>query len=850
MTDFYTNVQLHKGKILYRGIEDGERISERVGFAPTLYLLSDKETRFKTIDGRSVEPIHFDSIYDCKQFVDEYSKIDNFHWFGNTRHEYAFISEQFPQEHVEYDIKKLLIAKIDIETESVYGFPKAANPREAITAITLQLNEQYHVFSCVEYENKFDDVIYYKCRDEADLILRFLNLWTSDYPDVLTGWYIAGFDVPYLHARIEKLFGKEKADSLSPWGIVYEKEVHITIDKSYHTKKIIGIAILDYLDMYKKFVPGGVSKPNHKLDTIAFIELNERKIPITEEGGIRKLHLTNPQKFIEYNIQDVRLIDRMDAKLNVLSLVFTLAYQAKVNFEDAFQQVTMWDAIIFNRLKRDNIVVPPQKDREKKEKYEGAYVKEPITGKHEYIVSFDFDSLYPHLIILSNIGPDTILDPADYPQEIREWMAFNDITVDNLLNKKIDTSILKKYNLALAANGHLFRRDKQSFLSVIMEEMYANRKKFKGMMSDAKKKLNETTAIELIEQLKNEASTYSNLQNALKVSLNSAYGATGNEHFRHYDVRQATGITVTGKLSILWVEKVINEYLNKVCGTKDVKFVLYLDTDSCYITLKPLIDKVMKPDTDIQKIIDFMDKVCKEKLQKVIDDSCDDLAEYLNSYKSALHMKRESLADIGIWTKKKRYIINSYDDEGVRYKTPKLKIMGLEIQKGSTPEVYKPPMKKAIEIMVSGTKEELVACVDEAFRITKQDVSYKEIALVKQCNNIEKYSDSKTLYRSGCPAHVRAAIVYNNYIKSNGFDKDYPLIVESDKIKYLWLKEPNILRSNIIGFIDELPKELNIEKLIDYHTQFDKGYREPVQIIANAVGWNTVHVDTLEDLFE
>ena len=530
----------------------------------------------------------------------------------------------------------------------------------------------------------------------------------------------------------------------------------------------------------------------------------------------------------------------------MIELALTLAYDTKTNYEDVFAQTRMWDSLIYSYLLEKKIVVPPREVQRKDERFEGAYVKDPQVGMHKWVASFDLNSLYPHLLIQYNISPETLVEPPDYDDAMRQVLS-QGVDVEKLLNKKLDTS--KLLNVALTPNGQFFRTDKQGFLPRMMEEMYEDRKKFKKLMLKAKQEYeNESDPIKKNE-IDKLVARYNNLQLAKKVSLNSAYGALGSQYFRFYDLRMALAVTLAGQLSIRWIEGKMNGFMNKLLKTEK-DYVLASDTDSIYMHLGGLVESVFdkKQQADANRIIAFMDKVCEEKIQPFIDKSYQELAEYVHAYAQKMQMKREALADKGIWTAKKRYIMNVYNNEGVAYNEPQMKIMGLEVVKSSTPSSIREKMRETIRLIIN-TDENSVQDFIADFRKEFKSLPPEEISFPRGCNGLREYSDSVTLYKKGTPIHVKGAILYNHFLKQLDLTKKYPLIQDGEKLKFTYLKSPNPFKDSVISYPVRLPKEFNIHEYVDYEMQFDKAYVEPIKIILDCIGWSVEKRNSLESFF-
>ena len=844
---FYTNVEVWGGKILYRGIEEGRRVQRKVDYFPTLFVPSQKPTKYTTIYGEYVDKVNPGSIRDCRDFVKQYEDVQNFKIYGNQRYHYCFIADEH-KGAVEWDASLIKVANIDIEVGSENGFPQPETASEPLTAITVKMDGRFVTFGVGSYINDREDVTYIECHDEDDLIMRFIGWWQADYPDIVTGWNVEQFDIPYLVNRITKLKGESIARRLSPWGVLQDKVLDLGMGRRGKGWTLMGIATLDMMALYKKYSPGGQSQESYRLDNIAHVVLGERKLSYDEYGSLHNLYKEDYQKFIEYNIKDVDLVDRIDAEENLISLALTLCYDNKCNYEDVFAQVRMWDVICFNHLKSKNIVVPPIEKHTKDEAYVGAYVKDPLIGFHDFVASFDVNSEYPSVIMGSNISPETIVDPSDYTPAMRDIIAGN-VTVDKLLSRSIDLSALKDENVCLTANGQFYRRDKQGFMPEMVEKMFADRKVYKKAMLDAEQEYeNEKNPTKKLE-IKTKIAKFKNLQMSKKVSLNSLYGASGSKYFRFFDLRNAVAITATSQLTIRWIENAINAYMQKLMKTED-DYVIAVDTDSVYLNLGELVHRTLLSDAeDTTKAINFMDRVSESKVQPVIDKACGDLGDYTNVYQQKIVMKREVLADKAIWTAKKRYILNVHNSEGVQYAKAKKKVMGLEMVKSSTPSACREKLKEAIDVIFDAD-EAAVQFFIEVFRGQFKTLPLSDIAFPRGVNGLDKYSDSKTIYASGCPIHVRGSLVYNNLLRVHKLTNKYQMIQGGEKIKYIFLKEPNTCHSNVIAFPQgDIPKELDLHKYIDYNLQFEKAFLEPLTIILRAIDWKPERSASLEDFF-
>ena len=822
---FYTNVEQAGNRIYVRGYEGGVAFKDRISFNPTLYLPTSNFSKWRTLEGQCVAPMKQGSINGAKETVQRYRDCET-QVYGNTKYLYQYIAEEYTDDQIKFDPKTIRVFNIDIETAAENGFPDIESADQEILAISLKDSHtnRITVFGARPFDNHDEEVDYLHFKTEAGMLNAFLEYWVQNYPDVITGWNVQLFDIPYIVNRFNRVLGEKYTRFLSPWKLISTREIYIKGRKQIACD-LRGISILDYLELYRKFTY--TNQESYRLDHICMVELNERKLDHSEFDTFKEFYQNDWQKFIEYNIHDVRLVDKLDDKMKLLDLAFTMAYDAKVNYEDVFSQVRMWDNYIYVELLKRNIAIPPKKESAtKSEKYAGAYVKEPKPGRYDWVVNFDLNSLYPHLIMQYNISPETI-------RETRHPSS----SVEGIL--KQETKIDGEY--AVCANGAQYRKDVRGFLPELMDKMYNERVIFKKKMIEAKKAYEKKPSIELTKEI----ARCNNIQMAKKISLNSAYGAIGNEHFRYYKLANAEAITLSGQVSIRWIENKINLYLNKLLATEKVDYVIASDTDSIYLNLGPLVDKFFSNKSDDKiKIVELLDKICKDQLEPFIEKSYQELASYVSAYEQKMIMKRENIADRGIWTAKKRYILNVWDSEGVRYSEPKMKIMGLETARSSTPQYFRDKLYAAFKIIISKTNDELISFVNGVRAETKNQ-SYEDIAFPRGCNGLGKYQSRTTIYSKGTPIHVRGALLYNYYVNKNKINNKYPLIQEGEKIKFIYLKTPNPMKEDCISFFSQIPKEFNVEKYIDHRKQFDKSFLKPLENVLECIGWTSKKVVTI-----
>ena len=828
---FYTNVQLIGNQVLVRGVDNGKRYEHRDEFYPTLFVRSKRDSKYKTLNGEPVEPIKPGTVRECREFYKKYDEVDGFPIYGNDRYVYQYISEKYPQDEIKFDISQIKLVTLDIETTAEKGFPDVESASEEILAITIQdyTTKQITTWGVKPFVNKQKNVTYHYCETEQKLLSSFINYWMQDVPDVVTGWNIQLFDIPYICKRLNRVLGEKLMKRFSNWGLVTEGEIYVQ-GRKHVTFDVGGLTQLDYLDLYKKFTYK--AQESYRLDYIAEVELGQKKLDHSEFDTFKDFYTHGWQKFIEYNIVDVELVDRLEDKMKLIELALTMAYDAKVNYADVFYQVRMWDNIIYNYLKKRDIVIPPKNRSTKNEKYAGAYVKEPIPGKYDWVVSFDLNSLYPHLIMQYNISPETLLDER-HPTA----------SVDRILAEEINFELYK--DNAVCPNGAMYRKDVRGFLPELMDKMYGDRVIFKKKMIQAKKDYEKTPT----KALEKEIARCNNIQMAKKISLNSAYGAIGNQYFRYYKLANAEAITLSGQVSIRWIEQKMNDYLNKLLQTTEEDYVIASDTDSIYLNLGPLVNKFFgAKSSDKAAVVSLLNKICEEKFEPYIDQCYQNLATYVSAYDQKMQMKRENIADRGIWTAKKRYILNVWDSEGVRYEDAKLKMMGIEAVKSSTPAPCRKMIKDALKLMMNGTEEDVIDFIDKSREEFKK-LPPEQISFPRSVSDVVKYKSHSDIYIKGTPIHCRGALLYNHYILKNKLDNKYSLIQNGEKIKFCYLKKPNSIHENVISFIQDFPKELDIDKYIDYDLQFEKSFVEPLKAILDAIGWNVEKTVNLELFF-
>ena len=841
MSAFYTSVVRYSNYILYRGYDDlGRPVAKKEKFKPQLYVPVDKDTGWRGFDGTPITTIDFDSMKECKAFMEKYESVVGYNIYGMSNYIHQYITRKFPKD-IKFDRDKINVTTIDIETEYEGGFPDIEQADQKVLAITVKNNKDgiYYVWGLQDYDadaSLIKPVVYVKCSNENELLGRFLAHWQKPehMPDVITGWNVRFFDIPYLINRVNRILGSDRCREFSPWGLFDHRKI-FRLNKEESVYDLRGIETLDYLELFQKFGYAYGKQESYKLDHIANVVLGEKKLSYEESGSLKQLYKDDFQKYIDYNMKDVQLVDRLEDKMGLITLAMTVAYQGGVNYQDTFGTTGIWESIIHRKLNSMKIAPDAYKSNiPDKSEFAGGFVKDPKVGAHDWVVSFDLNSLYPNIIVQWNMSPETLgkLPPDNLPSGVDHNLAFFE-SGDPMHPAQ------RERDICLATNGSTYTKKIDGVIPQIIVDYYDDRRVIKKQMLAAEQAYQKEKTFEL----EKEINRFHNQQMAIKILMNSLYGALGNRYFKYYDLRIAEGVTLTGQMVIQWAEKAINLEMNNLMKTSGVDYVIAIDTDSLYINFGDMIKKLNPKDP-----VKFLDKISEEHFEPILAKAYDDLFKKFNCHNPRMEMAREVIADRGIWTAKKRYILNVWDSEGVRYNEAKLKIMGIEAVKSSTPAPCRKAIKDALKVIMSGTEDEMINFID-TFRNEFKSLPPEDISFPRTVSDVVKYKGRNAIYEKGTPIHARGSLLFNHHVKRLKLEGKYSLIGNGEKVKFCYLRSPNPIHENVMSFIQDFPRELGIEKYIDYDLQFEKSFLDPLKIILDVIQWEVEKTATLESFF-
>jgi len=872
---YYTSATVKFGKVLYRGYSvepDGtrKRVQQRIDYKPTLYVeTQEAESAYNSMYGKPLAPKKFKSIPEAREFVKSFEEVMPIYGYQPSRFEYNFLIEYFP-EKLELGVSDINLASVDIETTTEHGKIDTVNTPEEITLITYQ-NVKTKVLTTWGSRPSYREN-YVLCKNEQDVIQHFVRHVENFDPDIITGWNVAGFDIPYIINRGSKILGGEYMNKLSPFGLIDVKDEEVR-GKAVQKFTIVGRTVLDLLELYLKFT--FVKRVNNKLETIAMAELGAGKLKnpvntfrefytgefdVTTEpsedaheliklgyertklraamlvdGSLLKRFtaLDNEIKqkawdlFVEYNQIDTIRVSELEDKLGLIALAMAVAYKAKINFGDVYGPVKIWECMILGTLYKENKYAPVYRKRSASNGIEGAYVHTPKPGFVDWIISIDAEALYPSVAVGCNMSPETFLGMNP------------DCTVASLLGG----ASFAGESYAIAANGSMYSKDKQGIIPRIMQEIKDERNTSKREMLDAKQ-LHIDTGDDKYKKISIIKGTN---QLAMKVLNNSGYGAISQSGFLFFDNRIAEGITMTGQYIIQYVSRHFNTRLNDFFKTKDVNYVVYMDTDSSFFTLGNIVKKYYADKTD-EEIVTALDNLMEKHLRALINEATDHIAAAQNYYKKTIYFKREKICSSGFWMAPKKYALKVYDNEGVRYKTPDYAITGIEVVRSSTPQLARDALKECVILVINKDIEGMRKIVAETYEKFMTAPS-EDIAFPRGVNNLLAYSSDQTIYSKGTPIAVRGALLHNHFLEKLNLENQYQPIEEGGKILFMYIKEPNPFKENVVAFIDKIPFEFNLEQYVDREMMFEKVFEAPLNGIMKAVGWHMKEQASLDEFF-
>jgi DNA polymerase elongation subunit (family B) len=818
---------------VYTWTEDGDRIHTSVPCLP-YFFYEDINGEDTSVFNTPLRKKEFNSYYNKKLFIkerglkqlfDNYSPVQqtliDMFWKYNDNEDFT----KFP----------LKIFFVDIEAVGPNGFSSPHDPKEEINVITVydSLTKKFIVWGSQQYNNKASDVIYNFCQTEEDLLERFIDFIQKDPPDILSGWASDRYDVPYIVNRIERVLGAERANDLSPYKRRYVKEFAGKFGKKELVHRIDGISSVDYMDIYKKFCPS--NRESYKLDYIGYVELDETKVDYGDLS-LYELMVSDWDTFVDYNIQDVRLLVKLEERLSYVELLRMLAYTGCTTFESALGTVSVvTGAAAIEARNRNQRLCTFVVDDEDMMDFEGGYVAEPVVGHHKSIVSFDANSLYPNTMITLNTSPETKMGKI-------LSMDKNGVSIRNIDGVVVDFNLtdfknyLHREKIAISKSKVLFTQKRKGVLADMVDKFYKKRVKIRAELKTLKKKIKKSEGDELIK-INIKINQLDTKQQSIKIFINSAYGATANRYCPIGDLDIAESITLTGQALIKESRTIFKNFVkekNKNISDEEIEYSLIAnDTDSLYVSIDKLVSNFSN-----KGIVSEEAYQIAEEFEKYLNDNIKSWAiKTLNTNDSRFEFKREAMCDYGMFLEKKRYVLHVLDKEGIQCN--EWKYTGVEVVSTKMPKSVKPYVKKIIQNMIS-TKDEsstndILKSVYELF----YNMDENEISIVSGIRNLEKYEEQCDGFSTckNMPWHVKAGYFYNILLEEMGLTKKYEKIVSGDKIRLFYVETPNPYGINAIAYKTRYPQEFKEFLKPAIEVMFEKDIYKCIERFYKVMNW-------------
>jgi len=845
---------------LYTWDAEGKRVHFDLPYRPYYYVETNvkRSTDLLSLYNTPLRKVEFVNGYKRKEAIDKLKHDQHgsgitheVRLFENISPPQQFLIDQYwrqnnAQEFSQFPIKVMFV---DIETYSPNAFPVPDRAADMINVITVydSIDKHFYTWGIGEYTPKTEDTTYVNCQSERSLLVNFVNFIKQDYPDILSGWNSELFDIPYLINRITKVLGEDSAKELSPVNILYSRELVSQFGR-YNTRwHLKGMSCVDYLDVYKKFSQG--LRESYKLDAIAEHELGDKKVDYGSTN-LAALSRDNWELFVDYNIQDVRLLVKMEEKLQYLELLRMLAYVGLTPFENAMGTLNVITGAAVVEARKNGLVVPTFIRDLSGDRYEGAYVGEPVRGFQDYIVSFDVNSLYPNIMISLNLSPETKMGTFEISDDKVNFYKVKGKT--NTLTKENFAKGIASQQLSVSKARVLFSQNKQGIFPAIVDNFYKERVKIRKVMNKYKRQLADLEKGDPSqEDLEDKINKLHIKQFTIKIFINTVYGYFGNKHAPMGDPDISRSITLTGQAIIKESNKILEQYVKEKCNLTDEQIrktpcVVYNDTDSVYVTIKPIINHLgIQPKTKRGKITKEVYALVKE-IEGYLNKRIIEWGKRsLNSIDCRIQFKREGICDVGLFLQKKRYILHVMDDEGIP--VDKFKYTGVEVVRTTMPKAIKPYVKRIIETMLT-TKDfrETNNVLNEAYDVFKS-LPLEDIAFVMgiskyktktfdEYGNIKDECNGFHTYK-GMPIHVKGAYYYNLLLDRLNLSSKYETIGSGDKVRYFYTRQPNRYGIKSFGYKYYFPEELKTDIIPDTELMFDKIIYSVIERLYESVGW-------------